>query len=84
MTSRNLGTTLTVPDGPKMLRETLCAAQAALGEQQLGDRRREHIARLGRLIAECDRHRPVGSDGKHDNRHTATCGCGDVPEASHG
>lgn len=80
MTSGDTGTTLTVHDSPKMLRETLCAAQAALGEQQLGDRRREHIARLGRLIAACNLHRPIGPDGKHGNRHTPTCGCDDVPE----
>ena len=57
-----------VPDSPKMLRETLCAAQAQV-------RNLVHSDRIGRLIAECDRHRPLGSDGKHGDLHTATCGC---------
>lgn len=73
--------TLTVPDGPKMLRETLCSAQAALAEmarQGHGEQRlREHLDRIQSLIAECDRHRPLGPDGKHGNRHTSTCGCED-------
>lgn len=65
-----------VPDSPKMLRETLCVAQARIGNSPLDQgRRQEHIDRLGRLIAECDRHRPLGSGGKHGNLHTPTCGC---------
>ena len=71
-------------DGPKMVRETLCLAQSAVAHS--GDSRaQEHVERLGRLIKECDRHRPLGQDGKHGNRHTATCGCereeqhGDLP-----
>lgn len=69
-------TALDVPDGPKMLRETLCVAQGLVGRS--GDpRAREHVERLGRLIDECDRHRPLGPDGKHGNRHTPTCGCDD-------
>ena len=69
-------TAYVVPDGPKALRETLCMAQAGLA---LCDdpRQTEHILRLGRLIAECDRHRPIGPDGKHGDRHTPTCGCPD-------
>lgn len=66
----------TITDSPKMLRETLCMAQAALGHAFPSDGRlREHLDRLGRLINECDRHRPLGPNGKHDERHTATCGC---------
>ena len=71
-------TSYEVPDGPKMLRETLCVAQGRIGNAGLDDgRRREHIARLQRLIDECDRHRPIGPDGKHGygERCTATCGC---------
>lgn len=65
-----------VPDGPKMLRETLCVAQARIGNSLYDEgRKREHIDRLQRLIDECDRHRPLGSDGKHDDRHTFSCGC---------
>ncbi|GAB3166994.1 hypothetical protein GCM10027059_26870 [Myceligenerans halotolerans] len=74
-------TTLTVPFGPKMLRETLCAAQAGIRRSDVQpDRADEHVARLEQLIAECDRHRPLGPDGKHGQLHTATCGCDDVPE----
>jgi hypothetical protein len=77
-------TALVVPDSPKMLGETLAVAQTALGQWSEVDRRDEHIARLGRLAAECVRHRPVGADGKHRDLHTATCGCEDKgPEAAH-
>ena len=61
---------------PKMLRETLCIAQTRIINSGLDDHRRERdVARLQALIAECDRHRPLGPDGKHGNLHTATCGC---------
>ena len=53
----------------KMTREALCVAQHEPG---LSESQR---VRLGRLIDECDRHRPVGPNGKHGNRHTPTCGC---------
>lgn len=75
-------TSYEIPDGPKMLRETLCVAQARIGNSpDMFDpgRMREHIDRLQRLIDECDRHRPLGPDGKHGDRHTATCGCEDTP-----
>lgn len=69
-------TNLTVSDCPKMLRETFCVAQSRIGNSTLdGDRRRTHIERLQRLIDECDRHRPLGPDGKHNDLHTPTCGC---------
>lgn len=61
-------------DTLKMLRETFCAAQSALGESLDNPK---HIERLGRLIAEIDRQRPLGSDGKHGNLHTPFCGCED-------
>lgn len=60
-------------DGPKMLRETLCLAQAAI--IAVSQAPQHHLDSLQRLIAECDRHRPLGPDGKHGNRHTPTCGC---------
>jgi hypothetical protein len=61
-------------DSPKMLRETLCVAQTHVGLS--GDSRaQEHVERLGRLIEQLDVHRPLGPDGKHGDRHTATCGC---------
>ncbi len=74
----NNRTILSIPDTPKMIRETLCVAQTAIGLAAVGDRVREHIDRLGRLVDECDRHRPLGNDGKHGDRHTPTCGCEDV------
>lgn len=67
-------TRLEVSDGPKMLRETLCAAQAAVADRR-GSRAAHHVAQLGRLIDECDRLRPLGPDGKHGDRHTRHCGC---------
>jgi hypothetical protein len=74
-----MSTVLEVPDDPKMLRETLCVAQARIGNSSLDqDRKVEHVARLGRLIDECDRHRPLGPDGKHGELHTLTCGCDDT------
>lgn len=73
-------TSYTVPDDPKMLRETLCLAQVTVQRHDGMDvLNAHHIARIGRLIAECDRHRPLGPNGKHGDRHTATCGCEDVP-----
>lgn len=63
-----------VPDRPKQLKETLCIAQTALLEADDG-RLGEHIARLQRLINECDVMRPLGPDGKHGDRHTSRCGC---------
>ena len=58
-------------DSLKMLRETLCAVQTGAA----GNRRQEHSERIGRLIAEIDRQRPLGPDGKHGDLHTPTCGC---------
>lgn len=33
---------------------------------------------INRLIGLLDLHRPLGSDGKHGDLHTPTCGCVDV------
>ena len=55
----------------KMLREALCQAEA---EPNVPVDVKRSIGDMIRLI---DVHRPLGSDGKHDNRHTATCGCED-------
>lgn len=54
------------------LRETLCRVQAAPIDNDDSDR-------LGALIAEIDRNRPLGPDGAHGDRHTPTCGCEDTP-----
>lgn len=64
-------------DSLKMIRETLCLAQSAINRWPADeDRKPQHIARLGRLIDNIDRQRPLGPDGKHGDRHTSTCGCG--------
>jgi hypothetical protein len=74
-------TELTITDNPKMLHETLCVAQTILGRHADGVRTGEHVARIQRLINETERHRPLGPDGEHGDRHTDTCGCDDVPPA---
>ena len=76
-------TVLDVPDDPKQLRETLCIAQSSLACRPTdGSILAEHMARLQRLIDECDRHRPLGPDGKHGTRHTPTCGCETPPPSN--
>lgn len=66
----------------KALRESLCVAQMTIG-QFYGERQRDykqsHIQRIGKVIDEIDKLRPLGSDGKHGNRHTEFCGCEDNP-----
>ena len=68
-----------IPDGNlKSLREALCSAQCELGNS--GRNRGQvpyRIKRIGEVIAEIDRHRPLGPNGKHGNLHTDTCGCED-------
>lgn len=56
----------------KMLREDVCRR---LAEQR--DFPVEVIAAANILVGVIDVHRPLGPDGKHGNRHTATCGCED-------
>lgn len=71
-----------VTDDIKGLRETLCEAQS----QILGwmpENFRVHVKRLQDLLDECDRHRPLGPDGRHGDLHTATCGCEDKNEYWH-
>lgn len=51
-----------------MLKEKLCEQQTYAPDDFT---RRE----IGRLIEIMSLHRPVGPDGKHNNRHTPTCGC---------
>lgn len=53
---------------PKSLREKLCTQVTFAPD----DRTREAI---GALVAILDEHRPLWSDGKHADLHTATCGC---------
>lgn len=65
------GANLIVPPADlKALREALCRAQS-------GRLTPEDSDRLSEIITEIDRNRPLGPDGKHGDRHTATCGCED-------
>lgn len=72
--------TYTIPDDPKMLRETLCLAQNAVATSRFNltsGEYTDYIQRLQRLINECDRKRPLGPNGKHGTQHTDECGCED-------
>lgn len=60
----------------KTMRETLCIAQSAINESSVRWSN-AHNKRLGDLIRQIDKHRPLGPDGKHGDRHTPTCGCED-------
>ena len=65
-------------DTLKMIRETFCLAQSAINQWPSGEGRKPgHVARLQRLIDDIDDQRPLGTDGKHGDRHTPTCGCED-------
>lgn len=69
----------------KMLREQLCLAQFAVANDPdwKGVHSQERVsATLGNIINVLDHHRPLGSDGKHGNLHTATCGCDDERKAN--
>jgi len=65
-------------DAPKMLRETLCLAQHFFAVAEPRAAAAAHSRRLQHLIDACDEMRPLGADGKHDQRHTPYCGCEDV------
>lgn len=66
-------------DTIKMIRETLCFAQSVVNRAYYiyPAELKIHSDRLQRMIAECDRQRPLASDGKHGKLHTHTCGCED-------
>ena len=55
---------------PKGLREALCQQQVLAPYTRDRELMQELVDRL-------DLHRPLGSDGKHSNLHTPTCGCDD-------
>lgn len=65
---------LVLSDSLKSVREALCLAQTALGAIA-GWRYTSATETIQKLINEIDRQRPLGPDGKHDERHTETCGC---------
>lgn len=50
-------------DTLKMLRETICLAQTAIGVTYPSENRDTHLARLGRTVVEIDRQRPLEDDG---------------------
>ena len=54
---------------PKTLREKLCQQEPHAPDDQTREA-------MSQLIAILDLHRPLGSDGKHGDLHTPTCGCG--------
>jgi hypothetical protein len=67
-------------DTLKMIRETLCVAQTAVNHVPgFASRATWDTALIGRIIAEIDRQRPLGVNGKHGDLHTPTCGCEDKP-----
>lgn len=79
--------TYAVPVSPKMLLETLCVTQHALHQLEqarpgynAGGTIETHLERVQALMDECDRKRPTGRGGKHDDLHTDECGC--TPERS--
>ena len=59
----------------KMLRETLCRVQSAHGVWPVLPTRQD-MERVQVLIDQIDKHRPLGPDGKHGDRHTANV---DIP-----
>jgi hypothetical protein len=61
----------------KTVREALNVAQTAIGVTNPNENRDAYLAAIGSLIADIDGQRPLGLDGKHDSRHTPTCGCED-------
>lgn len=58
----------------KLLRERLCAIQPLLHDAPEDVR-----SAVNGLVSLVDRHRPLGTDGKHGDLHTPTCGCDDRP-----
>lgn len=61
-------TVLEIEATPKSIREALCILSTGISDKHV-------MMIIQNLISECDRHRPLGSNGKHGNLHTTTCGC---------
>jgi hypothetical protein len=59
---------------PKMLRERLCEQMTWAPDRFTRDL-------MNDLAAVLSLHRPLGTDGKHDDRHTPTCGCDELERA---
>ena len=82
MTVVPIATTANIPvSSLRSTREALCLAQTALhawaGSGINANLVPGYVDRIGDLVNEIDVHRPLGPDGKHGDRHTATCGCED-------
>ncbi|MEV0031407.1 hypothetical protein [Nocardia sp. NPDC050793] len=62
----------------KTLGEALAFAETALlNFYPDTDQRRRYAEVIAELLADVERQRPTGSDGKHGELHTPTCGCAD-------
>lgn len=71
----------------KMVREALCFMRSEADGDPVptGSQVEMYDRILQDLIADIDRQRPLGPDGKHGDRHTALCQCEDVaPPATEG
>lgn len=58
----------------KMLGEALAVAENLISAEP---QYRSLARHLGGLLRQVNHHRPTGTDGKHGDLHTATCGCDD-------
>ena len=66
-----------IESGPKGLQESCNMALALMGNTK--DPNKEiWMGPLRQLLRECERKRPTGPDGKHNDRHTDECGCEDM------
>lgn len=65
---------LNIDATPKMIKETMARIQSLAPSSSGPD---SDIVQ--KIIDECDRHRPIGPEGRHGQLHTETCGCEDVP-----
>ncbi|WP_311053100.1 hypothetical protein [Rhodococcus qingshengii] len=67
----------------KTVGEALSYAETALLNAYPHSGQRAHYAEvIAELLRDVARQRPVGSNGKHGELHTPTCGCEDVPASS--
>ncbi|PBI96965.1 hypothetical protein BKP42_36250 [Rhodococcus erythropolis] len=67
----------------KTVSEALSYAETALLNTYPDSEQRAHYAEvIAELLRDIARQRPVGSNGKHGELHTPTCGCADVPASS--
>jgi hypothetical protein len=71
----------------KGLREDLCVAQSGIGQGRTYGRFNNQaevdgrIKRIQAILDQIDVMRPLGSDGRHGDRHTEFCGCAEQLDA---